>query len=237
MARQVIPGIYRITNKVNGKVYIGESVNILKRFKQYYWESSNPNDSSYNRPINIAIREFGIENFEFSILLSGPQYATHSTRAAAEVEMIRRYNSTDPKFGYNDTDGGEIGAMIPRVQSIHERWARAKPAFLYDTKTQNVLLYFSGAKGVSSDFNCDKAITSHALNRGDIFMRRYYILPADYHERYHIVDKRKAKLQRVLDKPNTPPRSIHLAENNHTKFMDAVKYIDQIAPEFGYEVL
>ena len=36
-------GIYKIENKVNGKVYIGQSVNIKKRWKQHKYELNSNN--------------------------------------------------------------------------------------------------------------------------------------------------------------------------------------------------
>jgi group I intron endonuclease len=51
--------IYILTNKVNGKKYIGQTVqSIKKRFKEY--ESNN---SKLNRCINKAIKKHGFINF------------------------------------------------------------------------------------------------------------------------------------------------------------------------------
>jgi group I intron endonuclease len=59
-------GIYRWTNKINGKIYIGSSQNISKRFSQY----SNPNYLKRNTsmPICRALLKHGYENFDFSII-------------------------------------------------------------------------------------------------------------------------------------------------------------------------
>lgn len=60
-------GIYKITNKKNGDSYIGRSVNIEKRFQQHISNSFYKNGSAYNYPLQKAIREFGLDNFDFII--------------------------------------------------------------------------------------------------------------------------------------------------------------------------
>ena len=42
-------GIYKITNQVNGKVYIGQSVCIEHRWIQHRSTASNPNDKEYDK--------------------------------------------------------------------------------------------------------------------------------------------------------------------------------------------
>lgn len=57
-----ISGIYKITNLINGKVYIGSAVNIQKRWRR----------EKQGKEINIyfvrALKKYGIENFKFEIL-------------------------------------------------------------------------------------------------------------------------------------------------------------------------
>lgn len=51
-------GIYKITNKINGKIYIGQSNNIKRRF----WEHQNRGAAS-RIPVDAAIEKYGSENF------------------------------------------------------------------------------------------------------------------------------------------------------------------------------
>ena len=87
-------GIYKITNKLNGKVYIGQSINIEKRWKQHI------NDPGYN--IHNAIKKYGKENFSFEVLLECPAEMLNNW----ERDMIALYDCISPK-GYNLTEGGE----------------------------------------------------------------------------------------------------------------------------------
>ena len=61
-----ICGIYKITNLVNGKVYIGQSVDIYERWAEHKY------NMSYTKYQNIllykAFHKYGIENFSFDII-------------------------------------------------------------------------------------------------------------------------------------------------------------------------
>ena len=56
-------GIYKITNLLNGKCYIGQSINIQKRWTNHKTSYKNPNKDCYNYPLYKAFRKYGLENF------------------------------------------------------------------------------------------------------------------------------------------------------------------------------
>jgi group I intron endonuclease len=59
-------GIYKIENKANGKVYIGQSANINKRWIEH---RSNLNNNRHpNRKLQNAWNNYGQDNFDFNIL-------------------------------------------------------------------------------------------------------------------------------------------------------------------------
>ena len=55
-------GIYSIKNKITGQLYIGQSVNIERRWKEHITKRK---DKSY---IDRAINKYGKDNFIFSII-------------------------------------------------------------------------------------------------------------------------------------------------------------------------
>jgi group I intron endonuclease len=61
-------GIYKITNSINGKVYIGLSTNIEKRWNKHRSVMTNPKERNYKYPLYCAMRKYGIENFTFEVL-------------------------------------------------------------------------------------------------------------------------------------------------------------------------
>jgi group I intron endonuclease len=62
-------GIYAIKNIINNKMYIGQSLDIEKRFNMHIFNSENKsNKKIYNYHLYKAFRKFGLENFKFIIL-------------------------------------------------------------------------------------------------------------------------------------------------------------------------
>ena len=89
--------IYKITNNVNGKIYIGQSVDPNHRFVSHI---SRANKNEDNSPIHAAINKYGKENFSMEILEWTDNYNER------ERELIREYNTMSPN-GYNVAPGGE----------------------------------------------------------------------------------------------------------------------------------
>lgn len=95
----VIVGIYKITNKINNKVYIGQSVNLDARKYDHF---ERPESKHMHGVIDKEIRNCGKENFDWEILIECSQEELNYY----EKYFIERYNSTDPNYGYNVREGG-----------------------------------------------------------------------------------------------------------------------------------
>ena len=65
--REIISGVYKITNKVNGHSYIGSSVNIHERWVTHKWYLNR--NKSHNIAFQRAWEKYGAEAFDFLILL------------------------------------------------------------------------------------------------------------------------------------------------------------------------
>lgn len=93
--------IYKITNQINGKSYIGKTVKSLdRRISNHLYDANN--GSKYY--IHKAIRKYGFENFKVEIIC---KYVDNE-KFLSEIEKfcIAYYNTKVPA-GYNLTDGGE----------------------------------------------------------------------------------------------------------------------------------
>lgn len=86
--------IYKIENKINHKIYIGQSVNPTKRFRQHC------NANKYNSLITKAIEKYGERNFSLEVL---GWYEDYNEK---EREFIQQYRSLAP-YGYNILEGGQ----------------------------------------------------------------------------------------------------------------------------------
>lgn len=105
--------IYKITNKINNKIYIGKTEDTVeKRFKQHMSESSK--DRCKHRPLYKAIKKYGKENFEVSTI--------EETNNPNERELfwIEFYNSY--YHGYNATKGGDGKSYVDEssILELHE---------------------------------------------------------------------------------------------------------------------
>lgn len=59
-------GIYKITNKFNGKVYVGESLNIERRWEEHKKDLNNKTHHSYK--LQKDYNKYGEEAFEFKVI-------------------------------------------------------------------------------------------------------------------------------------------------------------------------
>ena len=62
--------IYRFTNQINNKQYIGQSINPNnERYNSHKSSYKNENSCEYNSPLHRAFRKYGFENFTYEILV------------------------------------------------------------------------------------------------------------------------------------------------------------------------
>ncbi len=89
-------GVYILENTINGKSYVGQTVNTFdRRFKEHRW-----GDISI---ISSAIKKYGWDNFK-----SYQYYIPENLLNFFEIEMIKKTNSLVPN-GYNLEIGGKGG--------------------------------------------------------------------------------------------------------------------------------
>lgn len=90
--------LYIHENIYNNKKYIG----ITSNDPEKRWK--NGNGYSYNPYFFNAINKYGWDSFTHNVVLTG---MTIEEASKKEQEYIKLYNTTDDRFGYNLTDGGE----------------------------------------------------------------------------------------------------------------------------------
>lgn len=93
--------IYKITNKINQKVYIGKTEKTIKeRFKQHKVDYKK--EKVKNRPLYQAMNKYGIENFLIEEIEYVPLNIDSSEREKFWIQYYDSYNK-----GYNATLGGD----------------------------------------------------------------------------------------------------------------------------------
>ena len=105
MVDTYIQGVYKITNLINQKIYIGISKNCWKRWSDHRAKAiHSPKKEDKNKALYRAMRKYGVENFSFEIIEELPD-ATIEELKEAEIKWISYYDSY--KKGYNETKGGD----------------------------------------------------------------------------------------------------------------------------------
>ena len=117
--------IYKITNLINNKCYIGQTVKTAEqRWKEHQSHAfgSHPNDQ--NKTLYKAIRKYGLENFIFEVLQDNIE--TFEQLDKAEIYWIDYYNSFVK--GYNENFGGQQYHKILPNKEIIEDYYKTKSA-------------------------------------------------------------------------------------------------------------
>ena len=94
-------GIYKIENKINGKFYIGQSIDIKTRW--YNHRKDLNGNRHYNEHLQNAWNKYGENQFIFSII----EECTVDNLDEREIYWIDYYNAMDGAYGYNMTLGGQ----------------------------------------------------------------------------------------------------------------------------------
>lgn len=126
--------IYRITNKINGKTYIGQ---------HKYKDDSNPMKRyrGSGKLLLRAYKKYGIENFSIEVLYKRIQYK--KTIDSMEIWMIEKERKTNPNGCYNITDGGSGGLGTTVSDYQRQRIIESNKIYKTGKKAWN-----SGKKGL-----------------------------------------------------------------------------------------
>lgn len=107
--------IYQITNKINGKIYVGKTKQKLDtRMTQHKYDSKNGSPG-----LGAAIAKYGWENFTVEVIEVCPVKQLNER----EKFWIAALNSKAPN-GYNLTDGGD--GLVGCTQETRDKMSLAK---------------------------------------------------------------------------------------------------------------
>lgn len=96
-------GIYKIENKINNKVYIGKSKNIMQRWSTH--EQSLEDGSHHSKTLQEDYNNMGgMSCLNFSII----EICDSKLLSEKETFYIKKFNSSNSEFGYNSHQGEEV---------------------------------------------------------------------------------------------------------------------------------
>jgi predicted GIY-YIG superfamily endonuclease len=110
-----IAGVYKFTNLVNGKSYIGHTKNVWNRLRDHLGQKGLEHNQA---DLQRAIRKYGIDKFEFEVLIDDKQdllMKKEEERLIMEALYVKKYNSY--LNGYNTEDTAQ--ALGEAMHSYH----------------------------------------------------------------------------------------------------------------------
>lgn len=154
-------GIYKITNLINKKIYIGQSINIEKRWQAHRTRPFNKNDSQYDSPLYRSIRFYGLNNFSFEVLEECEKEELNDR----EIFYIDYFQSFNNEKGYNLTKGGYSPPLNSKISDSDLKQ-------IYDLLIYSTL----SEEEIAKKFNVSQRYIS-GINLGEYKIQTNYTYP------------------------------------------------------------
>jgi group I intron endonuclease len=162
-------GLYCLTNKINGKKYFGQSINIEKRKKKYFNYGDFPNDHIKN-----AFNKYGKENFDFKII----KVCKEKYLDRFEKLYIRINDTQNPDKGYNKESGGNPNKTLSeetRQKMSEAQYGENNNLYRHDLNDDEIIRLYCDEKlspqQIASMFNTDHKTIRYRLKKHDIELR------------------------------------------------------------------
>ena len=193
--------VYKLTNNITSKVYIGQTINLTARIRQYRYESKNK--ITIYRPISDAVYEYKFKNFTIEIL----NYCNSLDEMNYyETYWIKKLNTLFPN-GYNNNYGGDNYIRKKGISTwTDDRIDKHSiPIIVYDSDTNKFFKYKSAAYFANFIYRPRTHVT-RAVKHG-IAVKKYYVFYYD-----------KKKLKNII---NTIENEIIVRKNKYGKVLRA----------------
>lgn len=96
--------VYKVINKINGKIYIGKANDPENRWKKHQYIAKYKKKEYGFYYFHAAIIKYGKENFLFEII---EECDSEELALNREIYWVNHYKSNNREIGYNLTNGGE----------------------------------------------------------------------------------------------------------------------------------
>lgn len=176
-----VPGIYKITNTINGKCYIGQSIYLKKRIRRHLTYKCHKDNLSLYK----AFDKYGIDKFMIKILETIDTEKCDDIKSELdklEIFYIKNYDSYNS--GYNQTIGGDAGITgykftdeQRRKVSEHQKLCAHnfyKPVYLKSIITGNIKMYIS-ERHATEDMKCGHSQISRVCNHKQYILKDEWI--------------------------------------------------------------
>ena len=210
----MICGIYKITNIINNKVYIGQSIDIHRRWKDEKVNAFSTQSTEYQTLKSKAFRKYGLENFLFEVI----EECSPSMLNEREIYWINYYSSYTE--GYNMTMGGNFSSHVNKLSSIEQ-----VKYIINDLKNTSLTGKELGKKyGISdqtiSDINCGRSWRIEGISypiRSRKVKHYCPICGAEVSQKGCLCIKCYNKQQRIVERPDKDTLLEEIATSSFVK--------------------
>lgn len=126
-------GIYMILNEKNGKCYVGQSINIEKRWEDHKHTSTSKKSGAYNYHLYRSIRKHGLDWFSLHVL---------------EVVEVEDDLTMREQFWY-DVLKPEFNNIAPQRHTV----VRRQPVYKINKETMTIEQEYEGIRAAARDTN------------------------------------------------------------------------------------
>ena len=130
-------GIYMYKNLINGKIYIGQTVNVYLRRRQHENPTGQDRTHQFNSEFHQDMRKYGVDNFEFSIL----EECLPEELNEREIYWISKFETTEN--GYNIKCGGSGG------------WVNGKSVYQIEIGTGSIISEYPSIRAAARTVGCN----------------------------------------------------------------------------------
>lgn len=206
--------IYKITNLINNKIYIGKHKS--KFYDKNYYGSGII--------IKRVIKKYGKENFSIEILHSCESNAELNEK---EIYYIDLYKCRDSNIGYNMSKGGD-GGNVGKNYFHHSQESYKKGV---ETRRRNGTLGYNGQKGKkSTKEHKEKISKSHkgkpAWNKG-----KHNVYSKELIEKMRIISRGKKQSKETIEK-----RKLTMIKNGTYRHSHTDEFKNRVSQKFANSI-
>ncbi len=161
-------GVYKITNLINGKFYIGSSKDLNRRKKDHFRILSK--GTSHNKILQNAVNKYGIINFKFEIIENCTEELLFITEQKFVDELKPQYNisianvAVPTGLPYKDKSLYKKYAEDRLKENNNFGWKSRKIVQL-DSKNGNIIKEFSSLKEYADTYQCSIGNVGSCIKR------------------------------------------------------------------------
>jgi group I intron endonuclease len=185
---EIKSGVYVITNIVNGKIYIGSSVNIKKRWREH--KNDLKKNKHHSSSLQKSYNKHGLENFIFEII----EFVDCKELFIVEQKYLDQYKPYERSNGYNisRTAKGPTGVNRDDLVSFNIQ-NKSKKVFQYDLNGKFIKEWFSITEA-SLFYNIHKSnISKNCLKKTNKFFGYIWSFEYKNYVSTNIIQNKKKK--------------------------------------------